>query len=300
MFRNPPKAIALLAISLLLVVTISGCTGGGPTISTGPGVVILNWEPDFTSVESGEQLNLRIRIQNQGTETAEDVIAILSGINQNEWDVSNMEIDFGNLLPPNTQYGTEGEMAEDFFSLEAPELPEGITQQYTPRIRIIYNYLTSATKPITLVNENELRRMLDEGEMLPSGPTQYSSGPLSVTVNTGSHIRALERDRKAFPITIRIQNVGGGVVSSMGSVEDDYRVKLKIELPPGLGLETCREFDGSGDYITLWKGQSKDMTCELEIEDTPTISEEKTIILTLEYDYYVDATTSVTVKGLGQ
>jgi hypothetical protein len=150
----------LLLIPILGTVLISGCItgGGGPTF--GNGVVILNWEPTFSQVDSGDKLQLRLRVQNQGEAVAANVNPVLAGIDTSEWATSTASsfITNSNLLPPDRVQGTSGEIREKIFDLTAPRLPKGTTQQYSPQVRVFYDYRTTAIKTITLVNENELKR----------------------------------------------------------------------------------------------------------------------------------------------
>ena len=75
------RIMYLLPVLLVFVLLVSGCTSGGG--GTGPGVVILNFEPDFSSVESQDDVKLYLKIQNQGGMEAKEVEAELTGIDQN-------------------------------------------------------------------------------------------------------------------------------------------------------------------------------------------------------------------------
>jgi hypothetical protein len=302
-FPKNQKAL-LLILPILAVVAISGCTGTGSTVaSCGSGVEILNWEPSFSSVESGDQLQLRVQVQNKGCELAEDVVARIGGINMDDWGQGSFfsdEYDFGDLLPPNSQQGTEGDKGQYEFELEAPNLPEGLTQQYSPQVRVYYHYKTTAIKPITIVNENELRRLQDKGDSLTSGDTIVTSGgPISINVITGKFIKATESGwgSNIFPINIYIQNTGAGVVSTRDSPEDDYMATISIDMPSGLSLMDCGSFSEPADEIKLFKGKDTLITCEVSIDNAPFSSQQENLILTAEYDYYIDRTTTISVKG---
>jgi hypothetical protein len=309
--------LLVLILPIAAVVMISGCITGGTGQATGPGLVILNWEPDHASVESGDDVQFRLKVKNQGGEQAEGVRAALTTITigGDEWlpKVGSEEVLLKQtLLPPNPRYGTQGEEETFIWELKAPMLPEGITRTYTPGVRVFYDYTTTAVKPITLVNENELRRLMDTGGTLPTQPSQHSAGPLSVSVATGNTIKVSEtRGNQLVPITIHVENTGGGIPfwSGAGSVyygipEDaEYYIMMAIELPPGLAFAgPCNEFSGygvaQGGEVYLWKGRSADVTCELDIVDIPTFTQESTIKLYLTYGYAIDRLTSVTVKGL--
>jgi hypothetical protein len=307
--------LLVLILPIAAIILISGCTTGGGGGVAGPGIVILNWEPDYSSVESRDDVQLRLKIKNQGGEQADSPRALLTGMTfgGDEWLLiygTEEESLKPYLLPRNPRYGTEGEEVTFIWELSAPLLPEGITQTYQPGVRIFYDYVTTGVKPITLVNENELRHLVDIGGTLPTQASQHSGGPLAVTVVTGKHIKVVEERRKTFPITIHIQNTGGGIPYWVGQgsmlygipEESEYRVLLAVSLPPGLGFVTCSEYagtgSGQGSYIQLWKGRDADITCELEILTMPPVSQEGTIKFYLTYGYAIDRSTSVTVKGL--
>ncbi len=300
-FPKNQKAL-LLILPLLAVVAISGCTGTGSTGPTlGNGVAILNWEPTYSSVESGDRLQLRLKIQNQGEAVAQDVIAVLSGINLEDWGTisSAEEINIDDLLAPDKAQGTQGGTDQETFDLEAPLLPKGTTQQYNPSVRVHYTYKTNAAKQIALVNENELKRLQDKGETVSSTDTITSAGPLKVTLTTGKFIKARESGSfysNTFPITIDIQNIGGGVVSYKDIPEDDYKVYIDMEFPSSrLTLLDCKEIDDG--FFTLWKGKDASITCKMQITNPPLTTEEENIRIHLDYDYYVDSRTTISVTG---
>ncbi|RLJ10238.1 MAG: hypothetical protein DRP15_00650 [Candidatus Aenigmatarchaeota archaeon] len=309
MNRNVYPVLMILPIFLTLLV--SGCIsfGGSSGPLTGEGVVIRDFKPDFSSVESGDTVRLYLRVQNIGGEEAKDVVAKLSGIDigANAWNLikGSEEEEIGDLSPPNLRYGTEGESKEIYWELEAPSLPEGIENDYKPFVRVYYRYKTTATKIITVLNRDELRRLSMEGKSLSSQPTKYSDGPLKVDVITGKYVTAPPDRDPSFPITIHIENVGDGVISSRQggwyySENEDYEVKLTIEMPDGLSLEPdCSQYE-YGEKVKLWEGKTADITCDVDITRVPDISEDKTIKITLEYDYYTDAYTTISVKGTGE
>lgn len=290
----------LLPILLIFVLLISGCTSSGA--GTGPGVVILSFEPDFTSVETGDDVKLFLRVQNQGGMEAESVEAELTGIDPTEWGVFTRTKQLGSagmLISPRPEYGTEGETDTTTWDLESPRIAGTLTQTYNPTVRVYYKYQTVATKPVTLVDEAELRRLIQMGRTLPTKETRYTAGPLSVNIVTGKHIKSTDDWGKTFPITIHIENTGAGAPGSKYKTyeKEDYPVTVNIDLPSGLGTASgCQTYQ----KIDLWKGKSYDLTCDLRITVAPRIAEERTIEVRLEYDYYIDATTTITVTGTGE
>jgi hypothetical protein len=296
--------LLLLLVPILGTVLISGCTNTtGPTF--GNGVTILNWEPSLSSVESGDNLQLRLRVQNQGELTANSVTAAITGIDPNDWRISSPTQSV-NLAPPDRVQATQGETREFLFDAVAPGIPKGTTQPFTPQARVFYVYRTTASKLVTVVNDQELQRLQDQGKTLSSKDTVTSAGPLKVTINTGKFIKVKEAGwgfSRTFPITIDIQNVGGGVVSTQGmsmSANPDYKVVFSINQPGGLTITCNPSSNYISNSVTMWKGQSASVTCNVQITNTPLSSVDKNIIVTLDYSYYIDASTTVTVTGVSE
>lgn len=296
--------LLLLLVPILGTVLISGCTNTtGPTF--GNGVAILNWEPSLSSVESGDNLQLRLRIQNQGELTARSVSAAITGIDTNDWGISGSPTQAVNLAPPDRVQSTQGETREFLFDAEAPGIPKGTTQPFTPQVRVFYVYRTTASKLVTVVNDQELQRLQDQGKTLSSKDTVTSAGPLKVTINAGKFLKIKEQGygfSRTFPITIDIQNVGGGVVSTQStmSTNPDYKVVFSLTQPSRLGITCTPSGTFAANAITLWKGQSASVTCNVQILSSPLSSEDDNIIVTLDYSYYIDASTTVTVTGVSE
>jgi hypothetical protein len=332
------KAIFLL-IPIFATLAISGCTGSGGGVTIGNGVKILAWEPDFSSVDSGDSVQLRLKVQNQGERDAVNVYAVLTGINTADWQLQsgqNGQLLGQYLKAPDKVQNVPGEEVTYAFKLKAPTLPSGVNQPYTANMRVYYGYNTLAVKPVTFVNENELRRLQDKGESLPTSDATVTSGPLNVKINTGKFNKVRDTGgfgftyTNTFPITIDIENTGGGVVSKMPNQfggynpNNDYQVFVDILFPSNLNVECKNILSGSyvpyaGDYsgwgyapgmasyggssrsgwVELWKGQDTSITCNLVITQTPLASQTENIIVRLFYDYYIDSKATITVKGYG-
>jgi len=303
--KSSPNLKLLLLLVPIVVVAISGCTGTSDSGATfGTGIAILNWEPTFSSgLESGDSLQFRLRVQNQGEVTAVEVTPVITGIVPEDWGLPTSQFyGYGigqsfDMMPPNRIQNTPGEIRQETYDARAPSLPFGVTQTFTPQIRVYYTYRTTASKLITLVNEQELKRLQDKGQTLSSKDTVSSAGPLKVTINAGKFLKSKDVGvSRAFPITVDIQNVGGGVVSTMNQPEMDYVVDIAFQTTSGrLTLSGCQNQNTQGG-VTLWKGQSATVTCTATIGQV-LATEEANIKVVLDYDYYVDASTAVTVTG---
>ncbi len=304
--KSPPGAKSLMFLLILsAVLLVSGCvTDGG--ISYGKGVIITDFDSDFSSVQSGDDVILRVRVQNKGEMDAENVKAQIIGIDLDEWGTGfgwSEEKDLGTLLAADPTTSTEGQTKQAEWYLEAPDYPKNIKFTHTPEVRVSYDYKTTAFKPITLVDVDELRRIRDAGRTIPGGATKSSAGPLSVQIKTGNFIKTQDYD-DPFPLNIIITNdLTGNVIEGSGYYGgwgyEDYTspVKVTITLPPGMSLESSEGCSTSGEWVNLFRGRDHLLTCEIRIDTPPEYKVEKFIQVELEYRYYVDASTTIEVIG---
>jgi hypothetical protein len=316
----------LILIPILIVATTSGCTTwpfGGGAIS-GNGVVITGWEAELGSIFSGERLDLDLEVQNQGERRARNVVAEIINIDTNEWGSFGFhEKSLGDLIPYDPVTQTPGETkSTQFTNLIAPELPKGSSFVYEPTVRVSYDYTTTAQKPITIVDKQELVKIQQQGKTLPNKITEYSAGPIAVDIIMGNFVKTSGtygygvESYDIFPVQIKITNMlweSGGTVTAKGAGfltggtgygfwdELDYPILIKIKPPAGTNFV----YSGYGDYdcsesqfsIDLFKGKDTQVTCELEVTSPPTAKTESLIQVELDYRYYIDAVAQVAVQG---
>jgi hypothetical protein len=303
----------LLILSIITVIYVSGCIGGSTDNTLGNGVVIQGWQPDFSSVESSEPIKFFLKVQNQGETLAENVVATIMGIDTREWGLSSNKYEFGDMRAPDTATNTPGEVKTYYYTgLTAPKLPKGTSFTYEPIVRVTYDYKTISQKPITVVDVNELRRLIQQGETIPSKDTVFTAGPLSVEIRTGNYVKTQKAD-DPFPVYIVITNdlweSGGSVVKRDGHSTPpqgyDYPIKMKVNLPSsgwGSGQGGIRVTGGdkcSGEqWIDLWQGKTAEITCELQVDPAPENARiDRLITVELDYSFQLDSKTAVTVTG---
>lgn len=304
-------------IPVLLIIFISGCIGFGGG-ATGDGVVILDFKPDFPSVYSGEPVKLQLRVQNLGEIDAENTEAQLTNIKLSKWGSMGVveKKNLGKLIaydPANPD--VPGAVRTVEWALEAPKLEKGLQWTYTPMVKVSYDYKTRATKSITIVDQNELRRIMQQGRSLPAQATVVTKGPLDIEIRTGDYVKTTSRFTAGrvydiFPIYIKITNKGigaGGTVVRNGFAgffgeEFDYPVEVKITPPSGTSFVysgTYGEDDCSTGTVTvdLWQGKEKEITCELQVDEVPEFRTEGLITVEVSYRYQVEASTQIKVFG---
>lgn len=284
---------ALLVLSLFLIVLVSGCVGfGGGGVAYGTGVVIESFETDFPEVYSTENVNFNLKVRNTGSVSAEDVEARIVGLE--EWKGNRACGTVDEIIAPNPIYGTQGGTRTCLITLTAPEIPQGLSLTYYPTARVTYRYSTETVKIITIYPTQELKRLQDQGKALPIETESSTSGPISLDIQTKSPIRSFERSI-TFPITVNIENVGGGVVCLTNECHDSEtwnRVWVKID-PKDMDITECSS--GWID-VTLWKGKSNTITCKLRAKSLLTsVSSKKTLKVIASYSYFFDKSIPITV-----
>ncbi len=314
----PAKSTALWLIPVFAVMLISGCVAG-PTGGLGAGLAITDWKPDLTDVYSGDAIRLQLRLQNQGEVKAENVVAELAGIDTTEWGTFGGFLDYQDvaamMLPYDQATDTPGEVRTVEWRLEAPYLAKGTDFSYTPIVKVSYDYSTSAQKPITLVDVDELRKIKQQGKTLSGKTTAYSAGPLAVEIRTGNYVKTSDdfgMQYDIFPVYIKITNTQwqqGGTVTGDGSYgtyfgTGDYPVQMAITPPSGTNFRYTG-YAGSSDCsslvnLDLWQGKDAEITCEFEVTNPPAYQQEGLIEIDLNYRFQTDARTSVKVTGTGE
>lgn len=311
----PAKSIALWLIPVFAVMVISGCVTGPATAGLGAGLAITDWKPDLSEVYSGDDIQLQFRLQNQGEVKAENVRAELAGIDITEWGTfggfeETKEV-AGTMLPYDTTSNTPGEVRTVDWKLKAPSLAKGTDFAYTPIVKVSYDYKTSAQKPITLVDVDELRRIKQQGRTLSGKPTTYSAGPMAVEIKTGNYVKTSDdfgTQYDIFPVYIKVTNTqweqGGTAVEGglFSFSEGNYPVQMSIIPPSGTNFV----YSGFGSdcsslvNLNLWQGKDAEITCEFEVTSPPTSQQEKLIRVDLDYRFQTERSTSVKVVGTGE
>jgi hypothetical protein len=328
----PSRIQSAVMISVLSLALVSGCTLLTPAASPGGGVVIEGFSPVFSSVRSGEPVTFRLSIRNTGSSEARQVHAELLGLDQDWCKGSGCDTSRGGspeklpeeaecqytgsgfALDPPTSYGGAGETHECTWNYNAPMVGRGLKVSYDATARVFYTYRSTAVESIPIGSVAEARRLQDSGLALPAETVSSSSAPIQISIESQSPIRAWE-DSVTFPVKVTIQNTGGGVACasesgdlkdsckkfSGGQVNEGYdamvnNVRLAIS-GTNLGLSPdCSEFS-SGRLVSLTAGSSNSFVCQVTANAVSSGVQERTIVVTADYEYALDGRTSVTVAG---
>ncbi|MBN2101845.1 MAG: hypothetical protein JW716_03165 [Candidatus Aenigmarchaeota archaeon] len=294
---------------LVLIILISGCsyipdlgnfggnTGGSDSKM---GLIIDTFEPVIMQKYSAEPVAFRVKIKNTGSETAFDVEARLTNID--EFQIYNQPTKRFQKIPPQTTTAT-GESPEVTWSwdLDAPVVPKGTKVTFKPRMQIIYTYKTDTVRSITVMPEIELREYVDSGKPFPSDVVSKSTGPVSLDIDIKGPI-AHYQSKITFPISLTVQNIGGGTVcrEECTDLDRDYnRVDLFLETYD-VRLKDCEL-----NNIRLTDDRAT-VVCNAEIDDsiffgliqmgTKQVTK-KNIRFNIVYTYITDKVTTIEVVG---
>jgi len=287
---------ALLIVLLPVLIAVSGCIIPGlPSLggSAGSGLAILAFEPAFPRVYSDEPVEFRLRVQNTGSVDARDVTPKIIGLEtwDREADTCNRWDKISAAVP---SIGAPGETANCKWTFVAPDVPRGLSTTYSPTVRLYYSYSTSVVKSIFLASSKELRLMKDRGDAPPAQTTSQTSGPVQINVKTDTPVRVWG-DSVTFPITITINNAGGGVicpsVSDCESNQNLNKLRIEVRSDSDIVISDC----DTGD-VELWQGKTNTLICQATFSGLRDIGLTQSLItVKANYGYYTDRTTQVTV-----
>ena len=297
----------LVLITVATVLFSSGCLEGiigSKSTVTSYGVVVNEFGPDFSELESGDKFDLYLEIENTGGAKATDVWAHL-------YDFDRKSEEFGELDPPDEEAGIPGEVKDVTWEEIAPDNPEGVVYTYTPRVRLMYDYKTIATANLPLLTKTEYKRLKERNQLnIPPITTEVSKGPVAVEISARAPIVIEDFDEDTVDFRINIDLLGRGTVFNSSHSNSDFnlnddeldKVTLKIT---ALGIEgaatdengnsLCDAYDTEKE-IDMRKGKTYTYSCELNASN---FAATKTIPVTVEldYGYFEDYSTTITVRG---
>ena len=295
----------LIPLSVLAILILSsGCIMQS---SGGTGVTIENFEPDFSQISSSEPFQLRLKIGNAGSVEAKDVEFDLlntagSGSN-NQLSCEDGCVQRISLFPQDADSGSAGETRTCIWHCESPGgIPPGVKIVYNPIIRITYAYNSNVLSSVSFASQEEIRNIQDSGAALPSEVKSSTNTPIKLDLVFKGPIRYWEgQDRITFPIEISLENVGGGVACYPSCSDKDDWSKVKLSLVPDSGISfTDCDFSQEKE-ILLWEGASRTVRCQAEysgfLGSELSGRETKTLSVLAEYEYFIEAQTSVEVTG---
>jgi hypothetical protein len=304
--KGASAAVAVIIILILVAVgflvfggqMISGITPGAPVGTVGPGtqgVVIQRFFPEASAVETvaGENENFVYTaiIKNLGEVEATNVKAeLVGGLGAGQVSEELRGRDSDVLAPADPQRNIPGEETTATWALNLPDsLRTDVS--YTTTARVTYKYSTVNNILFRVVNREFVRQAAAPGVQQPAQSGIISAkttlGPFSIVAT--SRTTVLAGDSGDIRITYQITNTGGGRAFTDAIGDDKILVKVT---PIGANLvnpETCNNVKHR-----LSQGTTKILTCTIRVSGVTTFTEIP-ISLELQYNYYVQQSTSITI-----
>ena len=312
--------------SLVLVVFLAGCVGQPPTkTTTGNGLILKSFSPDFDKIRSGESITLSAMVENVGEADATSISAELFGLNLDgtEWSLlasQNPQV-LSILRRADTTLNLAGESYEFSWNLRSPQNLK-VDNSYTADLRVYHKYSTSSASTLKFLTYDYLKSLpSDQFEEMKatSGVTQsqISNAPISVEVTVGDRPLVVYDNGDTFSLQIVVSNVGsgnafkstasypgysgttggtGGTSKTSLSSDDLYYVNVAITTDLSLDCSPVLGSAKSGS-IRLTRGKSKTMFCTITVPTKSGIGNSKdySVAVDLNYGYFVDSSTSVSV-----
>ena len=289
----------MFLVPVVLVVLASGCIlpGGGPAVftpgTTGKGVVIEQFEPDFREAVSGQPVQFEYLIKNTGSVPAKKCHEKIFGLDEASWGgvPSTCSGEGKYLEPPNPIYGTGGGSYSCVSrGITAPALPPDTSYTYKPLLRVYCDFESRTLTNINLLPLADARRLQNEGKTFTSFTASKTSSPIEITITPKQPIRVVGGSA-TFPFEVRLTNVGGGQACEKDCEKEDNWNRVSVKLDS----DTLALAGGSEKIVTCYKNTAA-FTCTATASG---ISAPKTgtIEATANYQYIVDKTTSITVTG---
>ena len=275
----------ILIISLAL--SISGCadivdkfplpteeaevTSAGFGKSLTYGIIIRDFSPSQSSVDSGDEVELGLEIENVGAHDAENIVVNLfqkSGFST----VSENSVSATSLLAPDLEFEQSGERLYSYWVMTAPSV--SVNQQKSLKARISYDYSSLATSNIHLVSR-DIYNEQGPGASAPVSfaiydvpPIKVSSSPESVDVS----LNIVIRNTGSGSVSGNIQNFAVYIVR--GPVKDDVTT-------------SCSDDVSNGEVSLFGKTQERSVKCDLLLPYLEDITS-YTIEVLGDYTYIMD------------
>ena len=321
-------AISSLAVLVLL---LSGCTDSTSSSGTsgffgyGTGIKIHSFDFSSDKVYSGHPSLLTLEMQNLGAVDAKNIYIYLYGLSrgENEWfdDLSTIAYSgaekadkdprvlvIDSLMAPVKSLNAGGESAQITWVLDAPkDLPEEQVFKYTAAARVCYPYSTTSIAKVEVLDEEEYLFQDREGT-LKKHPIVFdtTASPLDVAMTIDQPMMLSDKDEITF--RVKIIDRGGGTITTMDcsdafeweeNVLDLFALHDKIIVTLG-----NRECDLALRDLYFRVSDSGSPTADFPVTcDIPSLDVPMQILdlkMRFEYNYFIDASTVVSVEGQGE
>ena len=254
--KTLPKILAVFLLAIIVI--FSGCTGTSNQNekNSGLGLRVVFFKAP-AEVDSGEDFDVDLLVQNDGDNEAKDIQADLfqtSGI-----AILNSKVQAEqSLLPPDIEKGIQGEDKIFTWSMRAPNL--AAEQTKSVQARIIYDYTSTATSNLYIVSKAEL----DEkgASAFPTYSTSsYGPATLSIVEMPPFKVKAGETSA-SVQVNLIIENAGPGRI--VNSEVRDFAIVLKGEGTELDIISNCSDVIG-GTLKLFGQEQQRAIRCNLDL-----------------------------------
>ena len=304
----PSSKAALVLLALTIIV--SGCADNsdqGVSVSQTDGVEIESFTATPSEIFEGQQATFELQLRNVGGTRADNVVAKLYNVpfeGDRSWNIRNGDekISFNSLRAPDPETDAPSTSVPRTWTIEAPDLSQGVTIPYDFYTRVLYQYDTTATTEVTAMSDQRFR---DQGATRSKPTVDNSGGPIQMEVKTRTPIVFFEgSSEQRSDICVVVKNEGDGRPflqdaydsdSDNYAINDDKRDKVEVSLQHSGSRVSFEDIDKT---VSMVGGRG--VTCftmGVERVSSQEIQETIPITLTAEYGYYQESSTSVTVKG---
>jgi len=290
------SAILFVLLSILLV---SGCVMGpktkAPTAKGGKtyGLVISEFSA-LPSIDSNDIVDLNIYSQNQGEGTAKDITVSLyqrGGFDINEGRTPRDQT-YAELLPPEPELNTPGDVFSTFWSLTAPTVKED--QFKSLKARVTYDYDSIATTNIYLVAKEEWD---EKGAASFKTYSTSSIAPITVSIIEVPAVRISDSSTRSKKVSLNIlfANTGTGTL-----IDGELRNFQLLVKRAGQQEEDVSNYCGiTGGLVKMYGAeQSRALRCDFPLDFNYDDGSMAYILeAKIDYTYYID-TPAVSIKIL--
>ncbi len=287
--------LTILIISLAL--SISGCAdivdkfplpteeaevssaGFGKSLTYG--IIIRDFSPSQSSVDSGDEVELGLDIENVGAHEAENIAINLfqkSGFSI----VSENSVSAISLLAPDLVFEQPGERLYSYWVMTAPSV--SVNQQKSLKARITYDYSSLATSNIHLVSRDIYN---EQGPGAFSIQSTTSLAPVSFAIYDVPPIKVSSSPESSVDVSLNIviRNTGSGSVS--GNIQNFAVYTVRGPVRNDVTATSCSDDVSGGEVSLFGKTQERSVKCDLSLDYLEDITS-YTIEVLGDYTYIMD------------
>ncbi len=208
----------------------------------------------------------------------------------------NLSVNPRPFFAPSEELGEKGSVKVFSAEILAPNVRKGITTQYSFYTRLCYPYETSSSSTVTALSKTSFESKPSKG----LAETRSSAGPVKIELLSLEKARV--RDDR-LPLRFEITNVGGGFPTAPNSGDGKFTCENSISSKPERnvinfavivnGKQICPATEY--DTVTLFDGKASYLCDKKDLDALQMGSLELQVVGRAEYNYNIDAETSVEV-----